>query len=225
MITGASSANVEDDSPPSGPIYLLGKIGCREHMTDLVENGTVFMQRLRYYRTREIGAVGDPDEGYFACYSPKNPTFRLKVRVGTAELALPGATLRIEGAAADHAVYCMCMLEIARDDETETVEAILSRATQDPRMREFGDTIVVMKNTPEFVKRLYSAAADAGCELDCDPVTYVPPTHSGELGPFRKSHCYSFQNEWRFLTTEPIAADHLVLRLGPLTDLALLVGL
>jgi hypothetical protein len=204
---------------------VLGKIGRREYMVDLFHHGTVFMPRLRHYRKEENPAVGDKDEGYFASYSPANPTLRVTVRVGGDELPLPGASLRIEGEAAEHGVYCLCLLEIRTEDSEAGLGAIVRRAIVDPRMREFGDSMVLMKNTPEFVQRLRDSARTSGYELDCDPVEYMPPTHAGELGPFRKADRYRYQKEWRFLTTTPLATEHLLLSVGPLTDIALLIDL
>src|SRR5689334_22168207 len=110
-----TNENCDKDAEPEA-IYVFGKIGRREHMLDLFHNGTVYMPQLRHYRTQENPAVGDKDEGYFASYSPANPTFRLTVRVGHHELPLPGASLRVEGEAADHGVYCVSLLEIRAED-------------------------------------------------------------------------------------------------------------
>ena len=209
-----------DDDTPISRRCILAKLGSRERMKALAETGTVYMQKLSVYVKLENPAVGDPNEGLLARYTPENPTLRIVARVGDQELPLPGASLKINSTALDHGVYCMSAIETTSGDLRGSLLAFLA----DRRLRDFGDTLVLFKDTPEFIRRLEAAAAAVGHELDHQAVTYVASTHCGDMGPFRKLDSYSHQQEWRFVTSKAID-DTLVLQLGSLLDIAAWVDL
>ncbi|MBS7351275.1 MAG: hypothetical protein KIG95_14225 [Comamonas sp.] len=70
----------------------------------------------------------------------------------------------------------------------------------DDRVCEFGDVAIFISDLLEFVRRVREAAVASGWEISHGPVQYVDPVvHDGFMGPFRKFHTYSYQNEFRFL--------------------------
>jgi len=200
---------------------LLAKIGSRMRMQDLCEKGSVFMRRISAFTKMESRVVGAPNEGLFTYYSGRNPSLKVVAKVGDKALPLEIESLRLNSSARHHAVYCMSAIEISSDGGFD-IGRSLGPFIRDRRLLEFGDTLVVFKNAPEFVRRLERAANDAGHDLDQDRglVEYVLPDHCGEMGPFRKIGEYGYQREFRFITKEPIPEDSITLSLGCLLDIA-----
>ncbi len=167
--------------------------------------------------------AGDPDEGLFSLYASENPTLRIVARVGGTEIPMPRCSIRINGTSLDHAVYCMRGIEVPGDGNVHS-DAFRAIA-DDPRIEAFGDTLLVFRDTSEFVRRMMAAAEREGLELDHGPVEYVPIKHCGEMGPFRKRAPYAWQSEIRFVTATPIEGESLVLNLGCLLDIAFWIDL
>jgi hypothetical protein len=209
---------------------LLLKIGKREHMQDLCENGTVFMQRLSAYRNVESKVVGDPNEGLLLHFTSDNST--VKITVTVAGLTIPfergdWQSLKVNCSALHHGVYCMSAIEVPGDG-TFNSERDLIPFMSDKRLLGFGDTLVIFKDSPEFIRRFDVAARDAGHELDLDGpglVQYVGSDYCGKVGPYVKIGDYAYQQEFRFMSDKPIPGSSLTLKLGRLTDIATWVDL
>jgi hypothetical protein len=203
--------------------HVLGKIGRHDRMRALVERGTVFMRRLSAYPQMTSPVIGDPNEGLYARYTAENPTLKTLAKIGTKTIPLPGTSITVPSTARNHAVYCMCGFQTPGDG-TLPMSSLMPIASN-ARMRDFGDTLIIFKDTVEFVRRLEKAAQRAGHELEHGPVQYMPSVYCGEMGPFRKLDSYKYQSEWRVITATPIAEATLTLNLGTLLDVALRVDL
>lgn len=185
-------------------------------MRDLCENGTVFMRRLEKYRAIENGAVGDPNEGLLAHYTDKNPSLRVTAIIGDTRIPIETQSLKVHCSARNHAVYCMSAID-GPGDGTFNVERDLVPFLKDRRLLEFGDTLIIFKNSKEFIDRFETAAKAAGHELDREgpgPVNYVPESYCGKTGPYTKIGDFAYQQEFRFMTDQPIHGDALTLKLG-----------
>jgi hypothetical protein len=97
---------------------------------------------------------------------------------------------------------------------------VLQSLVRHPDMKKFGDTMVLITDTEEFMRRLQEAARLAGYDLHHERVRYVERNCSADMGPFCKFTDYSYESEWRFMTREPINGDSLVLQLGSIRDIA-----
>lgn len=204
--------------------YILGKLGKRKYMQDLVGNGIVYMQRVREFRDHKDIVRGDRDEGSLLRADARAPGTWMHINVGQKRIPLKSASLQIHGPYQDHGIYCMLSISAGEggplsDDPRTPLTALHER------LPEFGDTLVVLNDTAAFVERLQAAARSAGYGLKHSLVEYVPAHYSGEMGPFRKLGTYSHQAEWRFMTTTPIPDKTLTLELGSLRDIAHLYGL
>ena len=201
--------------------FILGKIVKRPRAEELLENGTVFMRRLGAYRDMNCKVVGDPNEGLMAHYSGKNPSLKATIQIGDETLPFPFVTMRMNSSAQRHAVYCMSAIEIPAVGAASVV-GVLTPFLCDKRLLKLGDTLVLFRDTNEFVERLNVAAEAAGHPLDvtAGPVEYVPHDYCGETGPFTKIGDYAYQQEFRFITDKPIPGDSITLSLGNLSDIA-----
>lgn len=202
---------------------ILAKKGAQSHMMDLYLNGTVFMHRLAHYTSLENKSRGDRNEGLHSRFPKENPTVKIFVELpdGT-KMHMAESSITIPSATRDHAVYCMYMI-VPHRDTTEDFKNAADVLMTDPRLHgedAFGDHMVIMKDSPEFLFRFAEAARKAGYELSSGPVEYVPIGYAGDMGPHRKLDTYAYQKEWRFVTDKPIPDKHLVLTLGSLKDIA-----
>jgi len=83
----------------------------------------------------------------------------------------------------------------------------------------FGDTFAVIRNAPEFVRRVSSAAQAIGQEARCSLVEYIDNSHHGEVGAFRKSSAFEYQSEFRVAIFPGFGRAH-VLEIGDISDIA-----
>jgi len=107
----------------------------------------------------------------------------------------------------------------------------------DNRVQKLGDKAILIKDPYEFVRRIKIAIqaepfllAYPGTDGRCSGlVEYIDfDTHSGPIGPFRKSKEYDFQKEWRLGLIDsrndmPIYLDYHFLEVGDLSDISFAV--
>jgi hypothetical protein len=206
------------------PHCALAKINKRAHMEALLQHGTVFMQRLGAFPDVANRVVGDPNEGLRLYYAGSNPSLRVNVTVEKDSFAMPREMMhsfRVMSSARDHAVFCMTGFPIPAERNSIDITAFCS----DPRVPDFGDTMVLVQNNTEFVRRFHAAAKQAGHDVALGKVEYMPQDHCGDMNAFRKLESYSWQLEWRFLTRAPIVGKSITLTLGPLQDIVTLIDL
>lgn len=219
---------VESIPPPAPPLtspqnYLLGKIGASEFMQALYETGTVFMQRIAVYKRFEDNVRGDKDEGLAMRFDARNPSLRVFATIGEKVIPLGTASLVVHSAERDHGAYCLYAFPVPNERGPATFD--ISPIAGDPRLRKFGNTLVMFRDTREFARRLQRAAQEAGYDVEGYPVEYVPRAYCGDMGSFRKLERYSYQSEFRFVTGTPIPKDSLTLTLGSLRDIAIPIDL
>jgi len=95
----------------------------------------------------------------------------------------------------------------------------------DPRMRQFGDTVLIIRDVDTFFERLKATINTSGRnhvrEMTCRAVEYVADNFSGQYCIFKKRDRYSYQREFRFALSAPNERGRpFVLSLGDLSDIA-----
>lgn len=119
--------------------------------------------------------------------------------------------------------YCkiFCMYELNVDFENNFVAPI------DERIKDFGDTFLLITDFIEFRHRIVHALNTGSYNVRSftgDRVNYYKPNCSTDnLGPFAKLDLYSWQNEFRLLA-EPIdySLEPLVLKIGDISDISII---
>lgn len=89
-------------------------------------------------------------------------------------------------------VYCMYGLTYLIDEQ--------GYEKPDSRLKEFGDTAVIILNPDEFLRRLVRGLHQQfgdNINLRVDEVHYYPPDYYGDLDEFCKFSSYAWQNEMR----------------------------
>lgn len=198
-----------EDNPP----VALFKLGEKDHMTQLLNEGHVFMRPLLDFKTIENSLPRlDRDEGsgYF--------------------MATEGATLSMQHEGEWHTLGKITGPIRADDRKLEKTNIYSLHA---PRRNDygkllgldrlgFGNSYVLFWDANEFFRRLTQAITEAGHQHHYALVDYVDKdTYVGPMGAFRKFSHYSDQRELR-VTAMPGTGRPLSLYLGNLSDIAIM---
>lgn len=172
--------------------FVLVKISKNEFAESLVNQGNVFTQSLVQFRKSAAPAVGDEFEG----------------------VAYTGNTLLGNGLQTDEAISSQSKLGIYFYDEYMAHERLFclyalewdeegNIVKPDIRMRQFGDTAVLIWNVQEFINRFIKTANDAHDSpwISYGRVEYYDLDFEKNIihSEFSKTEPYSWQNEFRFV--------------------------
>lgn len=174
----------------SNRVLGLFKFGEREHIDELVREGHLYMNTLKYFRERETEDLlrSDKHEGAIHCVQADGATLSMKqddawVNIGT----IRGQILASDGSEEITNVFCMYAFR-----EKAAIAKI------DPKNFEFGDTYAILTDGDEFLRRVRKTAEQEGLTLKHDLVEYVDrSTYNGTMGVFRKFADFAYQSEFR----------------------------
>lgn len=188
------------DKMPCIPVKITDK-----QWADSLQDGSVFMRSLHHYGSWSIvertqsgdqqmksGVQGDVGEGIVRRVDPKIGDeyfnrFDPKVR------ALMQDCFYIDENIFQYCkVFCMYGLTYMIPEKRYQ--------KPDERIREFGDTAVIILNPNEFLKRVLQALSrqyEDNFDFRLDEIHYYPPDYYGLLDEFCKSVSFAWQNEMR----------------------------
>ncbi len=211
-------------------VYLgLIKLGAKEHMFDLYENGHLYLNTFEYFRNAEVTDDGRADcHEYITKYYAGEAMDPLKITLTAAlntgeviEIPLSragGVKSVVMNCLEKRYSHLFCMSLIDKDWISEN-GTILDHANMAPGK----DWMLIVQNVPEFNRRLKLAIAQQGfgaCEAR--PIEYInAENYSGEVGCFKKFNTYSHQQEWRLAVDCPNKVEPQHLYLGSLADIAI----
>ncbi len=192
--------NNRPEKPANEPTkrnIVLCKFGRREHLEQL-RNGLLYMQTLSYFAALEHDELrADPFEGTTFIAQPRDigsialqvPQLSLSTTIRPSDLAAPTTFSPKE-----NACNVFCMLAI------DWPASYPSSPSVDPLNVQFGNSVVLISNGSEFLKRVRDAARAAGSELIAGFVRYNgPDSYTGPTGPFWKSSNFDYQREYRLV--------------------------
>ena len=181
--------------------HLLIKLGSKEHMTALYEQGEIYMQTVDYFRSLEKKDDGraDPNENlklYYKGNGLKGLTITVKKGDITANISqqtgLESLTYR-EYLSIGINIYSLSHVELPLG---VTITPVLDLKN----FFEDKDYALIISNTKEFVERIRSSMMkqQGYVGITAKPVEYYDHTnYGGEVGIFRKSKEYEYQKEYR----------------------------
>lgn len=205
-----SGGKAKVDDPP----VALFKAGKRKYMLELIDEGHLYLNPLRYFKTLgDKSSRSDPDEATALAWQTHGYTLDVDVgsgwqRVGT-----------IDGATRLHDE------ELQKANVYSLYARRRSQCTDPWSMAElgFGQAFVAFTNANEFFRRVESAARAVGQSASFGLVEYVDKYEfQGLMGAFRKFSEHARQSEFRIVLT-PGTDSPLSLRLGSLRDIAVFV--
>lgn len=119
----------------------------------------------------------------------------------------------------------LCFSKMVRSDFQEFVAGMSYQYCLNPQMAKFGDSVLVIKNIYEFLRRFKTKAGKIGLVFGNASVDYVDEkTFDGPIegiGFTKLKDPFSYQNEYRLaIAFEDAAPDEYYLDIGSLRDIA-----
>ncbi len=188
----------------------LMKFGQRELLTQLQNEGLLYMNNLPYFWKIEDEALrGDP----FDCVSEvaRGPRISLTLPDGKAVVMEGEWTLRMHPHEPEKInIFCMYALRPGISFPVDESNFAL------------GDHVLVLLNPVEFMRRVESTLRAERIEAKGDLVEYVPDEYVGKVGPFKKRKRFAYQSEWRFVCLGGPGGPR-QLRIGSIADISILL--
>ena len=194
------------------------KVGERQYMEDLINEGTVFCKPIYYFQNIESKDLrGDENEGasHLEQISDLEVRFIEQV-IGKADQG----HLYLRNPNEQGNIYCLYGIETHTLDKESKQRMKLNLNMSG---LSFGDTAVLIFDTREFINRVQKAFELEGLNSECSPVIYYDhKTFNGKLTPFHKSSKYACQNEVRFWIPNMLNRD-LTIKIGNMSDISYLL--
>lgn len=196
-------------------IHCFIKFGSRYTITDLYENGTVYLNPVQYFKNLEDKFRGDSYEG--ASYIHNLPAGQFRISIGGKQIDRDFNYLNLHLKQAYektlgniYSLYCLSS-KILRGDKPVTI---------DKRIKDFGDTALLIRDNPKFLELLESALKRKRLKYFTGFVEYYNRhIYNGSVDVFNKPSEYSYQNEFRIYVRRR-SDEPLVLNIGSLKDIA-----
>lgn len=210
---------------PNRIIYVLIRFMQWKYVESF-RNGSIRLGLIEKYRTDyedNYGGRNDPDDHLESLFQPD----LVKVTVGGRVVGEIAGPLKIRQNS-DAWSYALCMTAVT----DRHLNAAGGHWKADRRLLGLGEAAVVITDLAEFQKRLKAGIdkvdwlrshANSGGRAS-GLIEYVDfSQHHGNIGPFRKSLKFAYQQEWRLALidkTESRRSDHLFLEIGDISDIS-----
>lgn len=212
------------------PIYLLFKFGPKQRL-DQIRDGKIYMKNLKYFveleRSTGQSGVGDINEGVLF------HSTEIKMYDEQDNLVLKAPFARLSDTSSLKApVFCITAKNIFDDIVEFDYPKVVSHIQFDKSISEdFGTdvddfSILVIKDTNEFIDRFKTAAGKQGISIQYNTVDYRDTTvlHMKNdvisvNNAFNKNSKFKGQSEFRVLL-ETVVDDHMILDIGPIHDIS-----
>lgn len=178
--------------------WLIVKFGQEKHLKE-IRQGKLFMNSWQYFSDCESHLERrDENEGVAYLIQPGIS----EIKINDHKLSKEGGFLRGSESYLEDGIRTkiFCASIIFRKEEVREDWKIF-----DDRVKDFGDSFLVIWNLKVFFTRLTASLnkLKSGGTLETfeyKPVTYYDEnSYDGEVGPFMKSLKYAHQKEWRLL--------------------------
>ena len=188
------------------------KFGQEEHIRDLFENGTIYMNSIQRFRLIEDnGLRGDNYEGISEIRNYLPGTFIIpEINHEVHHLGIHLRQSYPEVLGNIYSLYCISSKTVANPLEFKI----------DKRNSEFGTHCLMIKNNPEFLSKIENALILSGLPFRHGFVEYYDKNKvNGAITLFQKPVEYEYQKEFRIYVERPYI-DPFVLKIGSLQNIA-----
>lgn len=201
---------------PEIKLYMLIKIGKREHIQMLQDKGLLYLNTVNYFRSLEELQKGDENEGIIRI----EQVDWIKIEVGGKFIELrknakidnlSSGQLRINKLDLVGNIYSMIALSSNRIANSVICNELNTK---------LGDTFLIITDAKQFLSRVSSQLNNLGLKHQFNFVTYYD-THSytGDLSIFNKENRFKHQSEFRIFvknqTDKPIK-----IKIGPINEIS-----
>jgi hypothetical protein len=202
--------------PKSHIIKMFLKFGSEENITDLFDNGTIYLNTLQYFRTIEDAELrGDNYEGISQIKNYPPGDFEISAinfKGKYINIHLKNAVKQVFGNI--YSLYCISSFAIPNPLEFSI----------DKRVNGFGSHCLMVKDNVEFLNRIEKALQKMDVIYCHGFVSYYDRyTINGEVTAFQKPNEFAYQNEFR-IYVDSNADEPLALKIGNLKNIAQIVS-
>ncbi len=188
----------------------LLKFGNEKHITDLYENGTIYINPIEYFRKIEDNNVrGDSYEGVIMTHNISRG--KIKFSSYPHELDFINGHYRQSYDEVYGNIYCMYAISNRTITDVNDFQI-------DARNLAFGSHCLFIYDCQAFLNRIIEEIDQQGYKCHVGFVRYYDPKkHNGELSVFDKPIDYEYQKEYRFYL-ENDKVEPIVINLGSLKE-------
>jgi hypothetical protein len=196
-------------------IIGMFKFGSEENIIDLLENGTMYLNSIQYFKTVEDAELrGDKYEGITEILNFPNGEFEipaLNFKGQYISIHLKNSFQEVTGNI--YSLYCISSFHITNPIGFKI----------DGRVVNFGKYCLVINDLQIFLDRVKRALQQLGLKYTIDFVSYYDKSKkNGKVTLFEKSNEFSYQNEFRIYVPSN-STDAMILNIGSMADIAQIV--
>lgn len=176
-------------------IVALVKIGSRENILDSYKNEYLYFNTLDHFKQLEKEPLGryDPHEGDVLIKQVTKLTVEIEGKKYQFHELLKKFNAQYHESLVKLTgnVCSFCQIDIENNGETFTF---------DDKLKDFGDTALIIFNLRKFAESLDKSLEQAGLEYKRSSVKYYDKkTYTGDLSFFHKENFFQYQREYRIL--------------------------
>lgn len=202
-------------------LKILVKVHSKEIIDDIQKNGTLWMNPIDTFQKIENKIKRDKNENLTTLLQAK----KSRIKIDGVEFELvPDSQVGLYIPKEDKYKFShiFCMAGFYSDTELRADMKIF-----DASLLKHGNTILVIHNVGEFIKRLKKSIdiikwKNPNIKLSTDRVEYINEnTYHGEMGPFKKFSSYKHEQEWRIgISGVTGLTSPFILKLGSIEDIS-----
>lgn len=193
----------------------LFKFGNAANITDLFENGTIYLNTIQYFRTVEDAELrGDKYEGAIEVLNFPAGDFEIPVLNFKGKyISLHARKVFEEALGNIYSLYCIS--SFATPNPRDFII--------DKRIKNFGTHCLMIENIEEFLYRIETALKKRNFKYNHGFVSYYDRfIINGPINLFQKPKEFEYQNEFRFYVQSDII-EPIILNIGSLVDIAQII--
>jgi hypothetical protein len=200
-------------------LFSFIKFGKLEHIKNFQESGKIYMNTVKYFKELE-NDIERKDEYEGVEKLEQINWIKFIIDENTSIESSKKNNTLISGQyyikPEYHLGNLFCLTAIT-DQFTEQNNRL------DPKMKDFGDTFLIINDTTKFLTRLNSKLKEINLNYKYDLVSYYDRnSYNGELNILHKSNIFEHQNEWR-LNIETLSEEPFEFEIGSIEDISILI--
>ncbi len=192
------------------------RIGEKPYMERLFYGGEIYFNTLEYFKKSSQNKMYDPNEGAVKIIQGKN----LNIKTPNDVIIFDKCQLYVHDNNLKGNLYCMFGLETKTLKPTK----IFRKLNLNLEDIDWGDTVVYIYNTCEFLNRVENSFKENNIEFKLSPVDYYDDKiYEGNLDIFKKSIRFKNQNEIRYWIPNP-ENKAFKISIGNISDISILLS-
>ncbi len=197
-------------------IFAFVKIGQFKHINDLREKGILYLNTIQFFREAELNSE---QKDIYEGIEEIRQLISIKIQFEDKSIFIlnkssgdiVGGQFRVSNESLSGNLFCLTAI---------TNKFVEKNNFLHPKLKEFGDSILVIYDPIKFLDRLDSSLAKAKYKNDYKLVSYYnEKEYEGSLNIFCKRNQLEYQSEWRLFVDAKVN-EPFKLEIGNLSDIS-----